>query len=115
MCMYVCVCTYAYINMQIHTNSYRIRIRSRIRIRIRDRIRNSLKSRIRIRDRIRKKSFRIHNTAWTHTHCTTQRSPILHSALETELYGNGIQYNSSKQCCGTGTVTFRVVEPEPEQ
>jgi len=59
--MYVCVCTYAYINMQIYTNAYRIRIRSRIRIR--DRIRNSLKSRIRIRDRIRKKSFRIHNTA----------------------------------------------------
>ncbi len=51
--MYVCVCTYEYINMQIHTNSYRIRIRGRIRIR--DRIRNSLKSRIRIRDRIPKK------------------------------------------------------------
>ncbi len=64
--MYVCVCTYAYVNMQIHTNSYRIRIRSKIRIRsrirIRDRIRNSLKSRI--RDRVRKKSFRIHNTAF---------------------------------------------------
>ncbi len=61
----MCVCTYAYINMQIHTNSYRIRIRSRIRIRIRDRIRNSLKSRIRIRDRIRKKSFRIHTAGTT--------------------------------------------------
>ncbi len=55
--MYVCVCTYAYINTQIHTNSYRIQIR------IRDWIRNSLKSRIRIQDRIRKKSFQIHNTA----------------------------------------------------
>ncbi len=69
--MYVCVCTYAYINMQIHTNLYRIRIRirSRIRIRIRDRIRNSLKSRIRIRDRIRNKSFRIHNMVYRGPFC----------------------------------------------
>jgi hypothetical protein len=71
----MCVCTYAYINMQIYTNSYRIRIRSRIRIRIRirDRIRNSLKSRIRIRDRIRKKSFRIHNTVY---YCRCQAAEI---------------------------------------
>ncbi len=49
-CVYMCVCVWIFVCVCVF--SYRIRIR--------DRIRNSAKSRI----RIRKKSFRIHNTAW---------------------------------------------------
>jgi hypothetical protein len=68
-CVYMCVCVWIFVCVCMF--SYRIRIRSRIRIRIRirirNRIRNSAKSRIRIRIRIRKKSFRIHNTAYSIT------------------------------------------------